>query len=402
MCARNNSHTYSRAKAPLASVHVASVHTSQLYIYLYSLCVVLHVFRLCVESHNVQYIQRVLFDNRTTNFSFLSCNMPFIRTHPSASRIAFELRGNGPDHVLLLPGMCMDREAWTSQVDFLSMHSRFTIILMDNRGVGDSDMQFDDESQPCTINSMAEDAWLVVDKALGSHSRVHIAGHSMGAMIAQRAATMYPNRVRSLALLSGHAGGWWWANVPTFALLCTALHSMLFGHNVNTRAEAALRLHYTDAFLDELVVDDLTAEKHPRRRAYLARYITGTAQEHQRDPHNNVFWTHLNAVRQHYLTHEDAFTLKNAPFSKIVLYGEHDIVVPPHASCELAQRIGASVIKLDAAHFITDEAAHDVNVLLLQNFLANEMQPHSALNLHDVHILEHSDYYPQLELPEEL
>jgi len=38
--------------------------------------------------------------------------------------------------------------------------------------------------------------------------RVHVVGHSMGAMIAEKVAIQQPTRVESLLLLSATGGGW--------------------------------------------------------------------------------------------------------------------------------------------------------------------------------------------------
>ncbi len=79
--------------------------------------------------------------------------------------------------------------------------ARHTVILLDNRGAGRSDVP----SGPWTIETMAADAAAVLDAA--GVSSAHIAGFSMGGLIAQELALTRPDLARTLILGCTSPGG---------------------------------------------------------------------------------------------------------------------------------------------------------------------------------------------------
>jgi pimeloyl-ACP methyl ester carboxylesterase len=99
--------------------------------------------------------------------------------------------GQGEPLVLIM-GLGADHTSWGFQVPALSQAYR--VIAFDNRGAG----QTDQPDVPYTIRGMAADTVGLLD-ALGI-DRAHVAGASMGGMIAQEIALTYPDRVLSLQL----------------------------------------------------------------------------------------------------------------------------------------------------------------------------------------------------------
>jgi pimeloyl-ACP methyl ester carboxylesterase len=77
----------------------------------------------------------------------------------------------------------------------------FRVVLVDNRGVGDSDVP----EGPYSMERLAADAVAVLDAA-GIES-AHIFGVSLGGFIAQEIALTSPERVRKLVLCSTSPGG---------------------------------------------------------------------------------------------------------------------------------------------------------------------------------------------------
>lgn len=96
------------------------------------------------------------------------------------------------DPLLLIMGWGGDHTAWALQLPAFS--AEFRCIAFDNRGAGQSDQP----DVPYSTRMMAEDAVGLMD-AVGME-RAHIAGVSMGGMIAQEIAINYPERVRTLQL----------------------------------------------------------------------------------------------------------------------------------------------------------------------------------------------------------
>ena len=106
-------------------------------------------------------------------------------------RIYYQEAGEG-DPLVLLMGWGGDHTAWALQVPAVS--GEFRCIAPDNRGAGQSDQP----DIPYTIRMLADDTVGLMN-ALGV-ARAHVAGLSMGGMLAQEIAINYPERVRTLGL----------------------------------------------------------------------------------------------------------------------------------------------------------------------------------------------------------
>jgi pimeloyl-ACP methyl ester carboxylesterase len=202
-----------------------------------------------------------------------------------------------------------------------------------------------------------------------------------------RIALLNLDRVASLALISGNAGGWFWSNFPTLELIHAAIDLIRTGFHERVAAEVSLRLHYTSRFLSEHVIDEESGEKRLRRDHYRMRYLHGIRRDAARDQNGSVFWGHLAAVRSHNLTKDEAEALHNATFEKVVIFGEDDRVVPPEASKDLARRIGATVRSVRGAHFIVDESAHEVNAALGELWKTSPLPEQSPHFVFDSYIL---------------
>lgn len=108
----------------------------------------------------------------------------------------YEVQGTG-DPLLLIAGFSCDHTIWSLVVPALA--ARYRVILLDNRGIGQSS----GAETVTSIRQMAEDAAGLLD-AIGLKP-VHVAGHSMGGLIAQELALAHPELVQSLLLLSTFA-----------------------------------------------------------------------------------------------------------------------------------------------------------------------------------------------------
>jgi pimeloyl-ACP methyl ester carboxylesterase len=110
-------------------------------------------------------------------------------------RIRYHDVGQG-DPVVLIHGFTRSLDDWKGIGDSLALDHR--VIAFDVRGFGKSTRL----SDPARLGGeMAGDVVRLLDH-LGIR-RAHLAGHSMGAAIAAKVATRFPDRVASLSLVAG-------------------------------------------------------------------------------------------------------------------------------------------------------------------------------------------------------
>jgi 3-oxoadipate enol-lactonase len=113
-------------------------------------------------------------------------------------RLAYETRGTGAP-LLLIQGLGYGRWGWEPVAGRLA--EELTVILFDNRGIGESDVP----PGPYSVRELADDALAVLD-AVGAE-RAHIVGASLGGMVAQELALAAPDRVDRLVLACTTPGG---------------------------------------------------------------------------------------------------------------------------------------------------------------------------------------------------
>jgi len=110
----------------------------------------------------------------------------------------YETQGQGPP-LLLLNGLGFSRWSWSWQ--WQGMPSDLQMILLENRGLGSSDI----DDQSFDLADLADDAAHLLDH-LGLEKAV-VFGVSMGGMIAQEFALRHPQRCAGLALGCTWCGG---------------------------------------------------------------------------------------------------------------------------------------------------------------------------------------------------
>jgi pimeloyl-ACP methyl ester carboxylesterase len=117
--------------------------------------------------------------------------------HRNGLSTRYAVEGAGPP-LLLIHGVGGRLDNWAGVVAALG--GRFTTIRYDLRGHGESTKS----PGPYSVEVFAEDALALLDHL--AVRRCHVAGHSLGGMIAQRLALDAPGRVDRLVLLSTACG----------------------------------------------------------------------------------------------------------------------------------------------------------------------------------------------------
>lgn len=122
--------------------------------------------------------------------------MPIFQ-HSDAS-LHYTSHGHQGPYVVFLTGYAVGGGVWEDQVAALSPDHR--VVCLDNRGGGLTRAP----TAPWTMTTLARDVTALLDH-LGARE-VHLVGCSMGGMIAQEVALLAKERLRSLTLITTHAG----------------------------------------------------------------------------------------------------------------------------------------------------------------------------------------------------
>jgi pimeloyl-ACP methyl ester carboxylesterase len=219
----------------------------------------------------------------------------------------YEEVGQRGTPLVFLSGMGGDHRAFTrTQRHFAA---RFRTLAFDARDAGQSDRA----DRPYTTAEMAADVagWL---EAIGA-GPAHVVGQSLGGLVAQQLALNHPQRVKSLALVSTHAGGdpWRKAVIESWVLLRRTVGIGAFTRAVLPWLIAA-PFYRQDAQIDGLIQ---FAERNPwpQEPEAFARQAIAATEHDTRD--------RLDEIR----------------VPCLVLVGELDAVNPPRVASELAQRL---------------------------------------------------------------
>ncbi|KAI0473546.1 Alpha/Beta hydrolase protein [Xylariaceae sp. FL0804] len=114
--------------------------------------------------------------------------------------IHWEIHGDGPVKLALVNGMAVFKSSWQRQtLHFGHRHGdRFSVLVLDNRGMGRSDKPL----RRYSTSEMAADVIEVLAHVGWTDPRqVNLCGISMGGMIAQEIAHAIPERIASLSLI---------------------------------------------------------------------------------------------------------------------------------------------------------------------------------------------------------
>lgn len=109
--------------------------------------------------------------------------------------LAYYIRGKGEPLVMIM-GFRGTMAIWDPGLLEI-LEKKYTLILFDNRGAG---LSTSHEGEAFTISHMADDTAKLIE-ALG-YANAHVLGWSMGARIALDLSLKFPEKVKSLILLS--------------------------------------------------------------------------------------------------------------------------------------------------------------------------------------------------------
>ena len=242
--------------------------------------------------------------------------------------VHFESTGSGPA-VLLIQGVGVAGCGWAPQVD--GLRDGFSMAWFDNPGIGKS------EGPPGDLERMVAAAVEVLD-ALG-WGKAHVAGHSLGGVVAQRLALDHPERVRSLALLNTFARG-----SATLSFTPRAVWKqlrMLIGSQASRRR----------AFFEFVSEEEPTEANIARLESAFGRSLAALPAAARTQLRTLVGADHRDALRD-----------LNLP--AIVIGGIFDKPAPIEQSRLLAELLDCPLQTFESGHALPVERADEVNASL--------------------------------------
>lgn len=221
-------------------------------------------------------------------------------------RLYYEEFGKG-DPVAFLSGLGGDHRAFAVSVRALA--GRFRAMALDHRDVGRSDRAEGDY----TIADMAEDVAAWFDTL--DLPPVHVVGQSLGGLVAQELAIRRPEKVRSLTLVSTHAGTSAWKKAVIESWVAIKRLSDPAGFTRATLPWLVAPGFYKNEALIEGLIRFADRNEWPQQPEAFERQARAAVG---------------------YKAHDGLRTLG---IPTLVLVGELDIVNPPDVARDLADRI---------------------------------------------------------------
>jgi pimeloyl-ACP methyl ester carboxylesterase len=253
-------------------------------------------------------------------------------------RLHYEVSGTG-EPVLLINGLSAPSVSWALQAKALAPH--FTVIVFDNRGVGETDLPGD---PVYSTGQLADDA-----AALLRHlkiPRAHVVGASMGGTIAMELALREPRLVRSLTLACTWAEG-----------------DARFLHTLESWISLAYRVPIEERYRNVVYPWLFSPEFFASKENVEQVFQRSVAYPHQTKPEaierqgrGIMAWNGTRVAR-----------LGSIRVPTLVVVGKDDILTPPAFSRALSRRIrGAKLVVLPGGHGLFIEQAELFNRTLLR------------------------------------
>ena len=252
--------------------------------------------------------------------------------------IYYEIDGEG-DALAMIMGLGGGIPWLFRQVPVLSRQYR--VIAFDNRGTGYSDAP----DIPYTMEMMAADLAGLLE-TIGAKT-AHVFGISMGGMIAQNFALLYPEKVKSLILGATTCGGTHRIIPDAEAIKVLFDMERMPKMTPEERARETLPFVFSQEFIDsnQDLIDRLMAK--------MAGHIS--------PPHG--YMRQVEAI----VAHDTYERLPDIKVPALVIAGDADKLVPAENSRIIASRIPNAelVILKDMKHGFNIEAADEVNDTVL-------------------------------------
>ncbi|KAJ7108611.1 alpha beta-hydrolase [Mycena epipterygia] len=281
---------------------------------------------------------------------------PPLETHS----LYYEQHGTGEKHVLLINGLNANSFGWDFQVRNLA--PEYSVLVFDNRGCGYSGYP----SGRYTTSGMAEDILVLLDHiGWTARRQIHVAGTSLGGMVAQELASRIPERIASLVLCVTTAGGMPWQNLPPWEGI-RYLTTLLMTKDPEKKAPTVMKMLYPSTWLDAKATDDLhqRSNRAVQTELYLRRVVFS--------PKQRIIGhvSQLAAALTHRVSADRLRQISEAVPKIVILCGDQDSLVDLQHSRDLKACIpGAEFVQWkETGHGIQSQRCAEFRDLLIRVF----------------------------------
>ncbi|KAG9096082.1 hypothetical protein FRC06_009063 [Ceratobasidium sp. 370] len=258
----------------------------------------------------------------------------------------FEQHGRGSEKILFIMGLNSSSFSWQHQVEHFGPLEKYSILVFDNRGVGNSSAP----RGPYTTSGMAEDVIVLLDHIGWTEKRqIHVVGVSMGGMVAQELATLIPERIASMVLSVSSAGGHVWNNLPpvsdpAFIMDPRALTQRRVEWSFDAREDPAAKVRMIMDMVFPLSwlaepssADPSITNREAQTRLYMIRILATTPQ--------TLVGTlsQMAAGLTHYVSADRLRQIAKGIPKIVLVTGDEDNLVPPRRSEWIKECMGPQV-----------------------------------------------------------
>lgn len=240
--------------------------------------------------------------------------MPII--HTNSINIYYEIHGEGPP-LLLIMGITAPGAVWEKHLNYWKKF--FTCIVVDNRGVGNSDKP----PGPYSITDMANDCNGLLEAL--QYTRVSVTGVSMGSTIAMQLCLSHPDKVSGMVLMCP------WAR-------CDHMAKSIFSHMISIKEKLS-----PDEFARYIQL--LIFHKSSWDDPAMHQEMMDARKAALEDPNPQPFYA-LQAQAVACMEHHVLNQLGKIRIPSLVIGGKQDIFTPEWMAKEVAEAIPGAQLHL--------------------------------------------------------
>ncbi|KAI0002146.1 alpha/beta-hydrolase [Russula compacta] len=293
------------------------------------------------------------------------CPVTKIRDQDSPTQshsLYFEQHGTGPIKVVFIMGLNVSCNSWQEQVEHFGRLPQYSVLVFDNRGVGNSDTP----RGPYSTSGMAEDVIVLLDFLGWIEKRsLHLIGQSLGGMIAQELAYRIPERLISLTLAVTTAGGLPWWNIPPWFGLRN-LVMVQFIKDPKKRVPYLVEACFTASWLDTNAEDDAKGRTNREIQNEISHARAAATRVQRPLGAISQMWAGLT---HHVQTNRLAQISQTIP-KVLILTGDQDHLVRPSNSAYLKKQMPEAeyIVWKDTGHVVSAQHVERFNALLERVF----------------------------------